>query len=354
MRLVPILLALGLVAGCSSGSEGEVRVRVHLENRDPHLYDVASVDLDLKRDNVVIQEHLAAPAGQVLSFPADVILKVPIGAGPLVVDAIARASNGAGLGGGEGQVTVSAGSIAALTVELFSDRNRPTRGRPGVGSDGGVEDAAPSDAGAADGAPEDTAPAPPPDAAPAPVDASAPCTSRSYHLTPSAVVSVDYGSFPRDREDGRVAVSAGFAHEHIHDFVGWMRFDLGGVPDRATLTSMKVLLVLIRPPTNVPQLALVYSSNDQWDPALLTSDTAEMVPRTARVSGDLGPPRPARGAYAVDVATYAPYWPADLRDNALTLGIIATNPADSPEAWADFYGLGDPLLSPALELETCE
>jgi hypothetical protein len=356
--LVPLLLtALAAGAGCrgggGAGGDGDVRVQVRLQNEDPHLYDVATVDLDLRRDNVVIQEHLTAPAGQVLSFPTELILKVPIGAGPLTVDAIARAGNGAEMGGGQGQVTVTAGAIAALTIQLLSDRNRATRGHPGVGGDGGAEDAGLADKDGPLAA--DTGVPPPPDAAlPPPPDAAGPCSPHSYRLTPVVVVSVDYGSLPRDSEDTRVAVSAGYAHEHIHDFVGWMRFDLRGVPDRAVLTAMKVALVLIRPPTNIPQLALVYSTNDQWQAGELTSNTAESVPRTARVSGDLGPPRPARALYAADPARYAPYWPADLQDNALTLGITATNPPDSPEAWADFHGLGDPLLAPVLELETCE
>lgn len=351
MRLIAATLLAALVTACGSGGSpagGEVRLRVRLENHDSHLYDVTAVDLDLKRDNVLVHDRLSAPSGQLLEFPVEVIVQVPIGAGPLVVEAIARGENAVVLGGGEGQVTATAGSIAMVTIGLLSDRNRPSRGRMGAGSDGGM--------------PEDAAP-PPPDVANPPEDAAVPiapdaaavpCTPHTRHLLAQTVTSVDWGPEPRDSADNRVAVSSGFAHNHIHDFVAWMRFDLREVPDGARLTSAALSVVLIRPPTLTPQLAILYSAVDDWNPETLTSNTAELVPRTARISGDLGPPQRARGQYAIDPALYAPHFTADLTDDAVTLGLISTTPPMEPEAWADFYGLEPMNLAPALDLVTCE
>src|SRR5437773_9894268 len=107
-----------------------------------------------------------------------------------------------------------------------------------------------------------------------------------------------------------------------------MRFDLSRVPDRAVITGLRVSVVLTRPPQSAPRLAILYSAKDDWDPGQLTSDTAELVPRTAPVSGDLGPPRNGRGDYAVDVGLYRPLWAADLADHAITLGCVPTTPGD--------------------------
>jgi hypothetical protein len=367
MRLVPLrlllaaIVAIGAVTaiGCGSGATpapDDVRVRVRLENQDPHLYDVATVDLDLRRDNVVVHDTVGDPAHP-LGFPTEVIIKVPIGAGTLAIEATPRSSSGLVLGGGEGTVTATSGSIASVTVGLLSDRNRPSRGHGGS-PDGGAEPDArvevvvPPDASSAtpDGAETDAAPGT--DAA---AEGAAPaCTPRMHRLVAQAVVSVDYGSLPRDREDTRVSVSSGLAHNHVHAFVGWMRFDLSSIPAGATLRTINVGLVLTTVPTAVPHLALEYSANDHWDPESLTSDTAELVPRTARVSGDLGPPHNARFLYPVDVGAYQRYWAGDLGDHAVTLGMVSTTPPDQPETWADFYGLDPDELAPVLELETCE
>jgi hypothetical protein len=355
MRVVWILLALAL-AGCRSAAPGDVdsdvRVKIRLESHDPHLYDVAAVDLDLQRDNVVVHDRLAAPAGHLLEFPVEVIIKVPIGAGALLVAATPRDVGGQPLGGGEAQVMAASGAIATVTVALLSDRNRPTRGRMGAGADAG----APADVS---GVEADAAP--PPDAMvaadlPPPLPDAPPisCTARTRHLVAQVVVSVDYGTAPRDREDVRVAVSSGFSHEHVHDFVGWMRFDLKDIPATARLTSAKLSLVLTRMPMVVPPLGILYSASDDWDAESLTSEKAESVERTARVSGDLGPPRNARADYPLDPARYGPFFAGDLADGAVTLGMISTTPLMAPETWADFYGLDPPELSPALDLETCE
>lgn len=347
MRLAALTPALLLVACKSAGTGGDadVRIKVRLENQDSHLYDVASVDLDLKRENVVVHDRLGAAAGHVLDFPAEVIVKVPIGAGALQVEAIARGGDGQVLGGGEGQVTAAADTIAAVTVMLLSDRNRPTRGRVG-GADGGTEvDAAP------DAAEPDAAR---PDLAPEPDTPPAPCTPHSYRLPAVAVVSVDYGSLPRDREDNRVSVSTGYGHEHIHAFVGWMRYDLTSIPDQARLVAARLSLVLVRPPTEMPALVVLYSSTDDWDPGKLTSETAEQVERTDQVSGDLGPPRPARALYPIEADRYRSHFAADLADDAVTFGMFSATSPSAPEAWADFYGLDPEQLAPVLELDTCE
>jgi hypothetical protein len=351
MRLVRLLPVLWLAACAGGGgADGEVRIKVRLENHDPHLYDVAAVDLDLRRDNVVVRDRLAALAGQLLTFPVEVIVKVPIGAGALLVEAIPRDREGQALGGGEGQVTAASGSIAAVTVALLSDRNRPARGRAGAGTDGGLlaDAAAPPEDAAPDAAPQADGPEPTADAAPEP------CVPRTHRLPASAVLSLDYGPPPRDREDTRVAVSSGFSHDHVHDFVGWMRFDVRVVPDSARLTSAKVSLVLTRSPMVIPPLAILYSATDRWDPATLTSDLAELIARTARVSGDLGPPRNGRADYQVDPERYRTFFAGDLADDAVTLGLVSTTPPMAPESWADFYGLDPTDLAPTLELETCE
>jgi hypothetical protein len=280
----------------------------------------------------------------------EVIVKVPIGAGMLLVEATPRGTNGEALGGGEARVMATSGAIATVTIGLLSDRNRPSRGRVGAGADGGpAEDAeAPLPDAAADAELPPDAPTPAADLA---LEA---CTMQTHHLAAQLVVSLDYGSLPRDREDTRVAVSSGFAHDHVHDFVGWMRFDLRSLPAGARLTSARVSLVLARPPSVVPPLAIVYSNSDGWDPATLTSDMAEEVARTARVSGELGPPHSGRGIYALDPQLYAPFFASDLADGAVTLGMVSTTAPMAPETWADFYGLDPPELAPFLDLVTCD
>ena len=347
MRIVATAAAFTLLAcGSSSTTTGEdVRIKVRLENQDSHLYDVASVDLDLRRDNVVVHDRLAAAAGRVLDFPAEVIVKVPIGPGTLMVEATPRGDDGRALGGGEGQVTAASGTIAAVTVSLLSDRNRPTRGRM-AGPDGGAEpDAAP------DAAPPDATFEPD---GPAPDLPSTPCTPQSRRLPAVAVVSVDYGSLPRDREDDRVSVSSGYGHEHIHAFVGWMRFELKGIPAGARLVAARLSLVLVRPAMGAPDLVVLYSASDDWDPGKLTSDTAEEVERTDQVSSPLGAPRPARALYALEPDRYRPHFAGDLADGLVTLGMFSATSPSAPEAWADFYGLEPDELAPVLELETCE
>jgi hypothetical protein len=350
MRVVFLLLALCLAACGSGGTAGdpEARIRVRLENHDPHLYEVASVDLYLERDHLVVVDRLAAPAGRLLEFPVEVMVQRPSGTGPLLVVATPRSSGGEPLGEGETRVT-NGGAITAVTVALFSDRNSPSRGRMGAGPDGGGgEDAGravPDAAMLADAAQDVGAP---------PDLISDACTPRTHHLIAQAVISLDYGSVPRDREDSRVSVSSGFSHEHVHDFVGWMRFDLSAVPAGARLTSASVSLVLSRPPQVAPRLAIVYSASDNWDPATLTSDLADEVVRTARVSEDLGLPHSARASYPLAPELYAPFFAADLNDGAVTLGMISTTAPMEPESWADFYGLDPPETAPALDLVTCE
>jgi hypothetical protein len=347
MRIVAILPVLALLACTSSGgATSDVRIKVRLENQDSHLYDVASVDLDLKRENVVIRERLAAATGHVLDFPAEQIVKVPIGPGALMVTATPRGQDGQPLGGGEGAVTASAEAIATVTVPLLSDRNRPTRGRMS-GADGGLE----ADAGAPDAALA-------PDAAPEPdgPEADGPpvaCSPKSRRLPAVAVKSVDYGSLPRDREDDRVSISSGFAHDHIHAFVGWMRFDLTEIPDGARLEGARLSLVLERI-TGTPDLIVLYSATDGWDPAQLTSDNAEQVERTDQVSEPLGAPKPSRALYPLNAGRYRPFFAGDLKDNAVTLGMFSATPPTEPEAWGDFYGLDPQQLAPVLEVDTCE
>jgi hypothetical protein len=296
-----------------------------------------------------VHDRIGGPESPI-SFPTEVIQKVPIGAGPLVIEATPRNAAGVALGGGEGQVTVQSGAIATVTIQLVSERNRPSRGRPGGDLDAGSE---PGDAGMDAAADAEMAPdlassdAGGTDAAPA-------CTPRTHHLLANAVLSVDYGSLPRDRESNQVAVSSGFAHQHIHAFVGWMRFGLHEVPVGARLDRMRVSLVLTSPPVSIPRIGILYSATDVWDPESLTSDQAESIVRTAPVSDDLGPPAVARGDYDVDVARYRPFWSADLADGTVTLGMISTTPADRAETWADFYGLQPSELAPALDLDTCE
>jgi hypothetical protein len=344
MRIAAALSLLALLAcssnGSSSGTDGDVRIKVRLENTDTHLYEVASVDLDLKRDNVVVRERLAAAPGRVLEFPAELIVKVPIGPGALMVSATPRGPDGQELGGGEGEVTAAADTIVTVTVALLSDRNRPIRGRMS-GPDAGLD----VDAGAPDAVVEA-------DAAPEP-DGGA-CSPHSRRLPAVAVLSLDYGSLPRDREDDRVSVSSGLAHEHIHAFVGWMRFDLTEVPDHARLTAARVSLVLVRAPAGATNLIVLYSATQGWDPAELTSDTAEQIERTDQVSEPLGPPRPSRALYPLDPARYRGYFARDLAGHAVTLGMFSATPPGEPEAWADFYGLEPEQYAPVLELETCE
>jgi hypothetical protein len=351
MRIVAITPLLGLLA-CGGGASGvsaesDVRIKVRLENQDSHLYDVASVDLDLKRDNVVVHDQLEAASGHVLDFPAEVIVKVPIGAGELVVDATPHGLDGQVLGGGEGQVTATKDTIAVVTVGLLSDRNRPTRGRLSD-PDGSVD----PDAGAADAAPKPDAAAGPD--GPSPDVNLAACSPHSYRLAAIAVASVDYGSEPRDREGVQVSVSSGFAHDHIHAFVGWMRYDLSSVSAGARLVGARLSLVLVRPPVNMPELTILYSVTDTWQPGVITSETAEQVERTAQVAGSLGPPKPARADYPLDADKYRPYFARDLVDHAVTLGMFSLTPPMQPEAWADFYGLDPTQLAPVLELDTCE
>jgi hypothetical protein len=77
-----------------------VRIKVRLENQDSHLYDVASVDLDLRRDKRGGARSPGGGGGTVLDFPAEVIVKVPIGPGTLMVEATPRGDDGRALGGG--------------------------------------------------------------------------------------------------------------------------------------------------------------------------------------------------------------------------------------------------------------
>jgi hypothetical protein len=367
------LVLLSLLAGlcqCGGGGNGgggmDVRVLVRLETSDPHLYGVGSVDLDLKRDNVVVRERLAASAGGALGFPVEGIFQVPIGPGRLAIEATARAAGGEALGGGDGEVMVASGRIEAVTVALYSQRARPNRGRPVFPDGGELSDAPPppvdaGPGGADGGALPDAAPeaqAGPDAGAPeagVPPDAPEPgCVPRSRRVIASAVASVDHGPPPKDPVDLRVLVSSGLGHGHLHDYVGWMRFDLAAVPDRAVLMSMKVWLELDAPPSAPPPLGILYSRDDRWDPATLTSDTADSVRRTARVSGELGVPQARRAAYAVDVSMYQPYWSGDLADDAVTLGMISTTALEAPETWATFYGLASPAVAPSLDLVTCE
>jgi hypothetical protein len=358
---VCLALLLAAVCRCSGGAgEGETRLRVRLHTSDPHLFGVGSVDLDLARDNVVVRDGVSARDGNALSFPLEAIVRVPIGPGALHVEATARMGDGTVLGGGEGQVTAASGEIVTVAVELYSRRARPARARPDLPDGGGEGDPGGVDAGVDAAAPPVDAP---PDAgqeagqgtADAGVDAGEPpCQARTYRLIAEEVVSVDNGPPPKEPTDTRVLVSSGFAHNHLHDYVGWMRFNLSPIPERATVTSMKVSLELEQAPSSPPPLAILYSSNDSWTAQTLTSETADRVPRTARVSGDLGAPLARRASYAVDLALYRPYWAGDLGDNLLTLGMISTTAPDAPETWANFYGLASPAVSPALELVTCE
>jgi hypothetical protein len=260
------------------------------------------------------------------------------------VSATPRAQDGEALGGGEAEVTAAAGSIATVTVPLLSDRNRATRGRMS-GPDGGEVDAGVPDA-AADAAPEA--------GGPGLNDASGPCTPQTRRLPAVAVKSVDYGTPPRDREDDRVSVSSGFAHDHIHAYVAWMRFDLSEVPDRARLQAARLSLVLVRAPTGTPELLVLYSATDNWDPATLTSETAEQIERSDQVSEPLGPPKPSRALYPLSADRYRAFFTRDLADDAVTLGLFSATPPAEPEAWADFYGLDPQQYAPVLELETCE
>jgi hypothetical protein len=341
-------------AGCASntgpGTPADVRIKVRLENQDPHLYDVTTVDLDLRRDNVVVHDSVG-DTDHPFAFPSEVIIKVPIGAGPLTIEATPRGGSGVSLGGGEGTVVATGDAVASVTIGLLSDRNRPSRGHNPEPDAGLAPDAAAPDAEVAAGAPDAGA-----DEAIATPDGPAPaCTPRTHHLVAQAVVSVDYGSLPRDREDSRVSVSSGFAHDHVHAFVGWMRFDLSEIPPGAKLNAMNVGLVLTMDPEgHVPRLAIVYSADDQWDPDTLTSETADTLPRTAPLSGDLGTLRSARALYPVDVSRYQSYWAGDLADHLVTIGMISTTAPDSPETWCDFYGLDPAELAPYLDLETCE
>jgi hypothetical protein len=373
MRRCWLLLLLSLLAasqcGGGGGGGGDVRVRVRLETSDPHLPGVGSVDLDLRRDNVVVRDRLAAGVGNTLSFPVEGIFTVPIGPGRLQVEATARTADGAVLGGGDGEVTVASGRIEVVTIALYSHRSRPNRGRPVFPDGGEPTDAPPApapdaaapgagdagntgdtgqgggDAGAGDGASADGAP---PDA-PAPG-----CVMKTHRVIAGAVVSVDQGPPPRDPSDTRVLVSSGVGHDHVHDFVGWMRFDLAVVPDRAALVSMRVTLELEQPPLAPPPLGILYSSDDGWNADTLGSETADRVRRTARVSGDLGVPHARRDSYAVDVPMYQRFWSGDLADDVLTLGMISTTALDAPETWATFYGLASPAVAPALDIVTCE
>jgi hypothetical protein len=368
MRLAgPVCATLMLVAlgGCGEGSggggqsQGDVRLRVRMATSDPHLLGVAGVDLDLNRDNVVVRDRVSAPAGAMLSFPLEAIVRVPIGPGPLHIEATARMADGTALGGGAGDGTVAAGDIVTITVEMYSNRGRPSRSRPDAGISDPVDSGAGVDAAAPPvdtaGAPEAAADASQAQPEAGPLDMGPPpCQARTHQLIAQEVVSVDNGPPPKEPTDTRVLVSSGFAHNHVHDYVGWMRFDLSQIPERATVTSMKVSLELEQVPSSSPPLAILYSSNDGWNAQTLTSETAERVPRTARVSGDLGMPGARRQSYAVDVALYRSYWAGDLADNALTLGMISTTAPDAPETWANFYGLDSAAVSPALELVTCE
>jgi hypothetical protein len=347
-----------LVLACSSTSTpgeagGEPRLRLRLTTKDPHLVGVARVELQLRRDNVFFSEQVSGSGGQGLALPAELVVKVPIGAGALQIDATVRGLSGEVVGDGTAQAVAPASGTAEASLELYSLRtDRPSR-RPTV-ADGGVEE----DAALPDAAP-DKPPVPidaggeagPSDAAPLPPDAG--CTSKSYRLVASAVVGVDYGSIPRDQVDSRVAVSSGFGHMHVHDFVGWMRFDLDDIPANAELVSLKILLQLDQSSSPPPPLGILYSPTDKWNPAIITSDTAEMITRGARVASDLGFPLPGRAPYAVDVAKYRPFWSGDLRDKAVTLGMISTTTPDIPETWAYFESLTG-RYPPALDLTTCE
>jgi hypothetical protein len=305
-----------------------------------------------------------APPGSFLTFPVEAIVPVPIGEGALLVEATPRAATELVLGSGEGQVTATRGAIAEVTVELFSERLRPSRVRTGPGADpepdaaalaatDGPPTLAGPDAGAAtvdatDPAPGDAAAAA--DQRPDPV----PCAPRTRQLVAEEVVSVDYSlDPPRDAASELVRVASGISHEHQHDFVGWIRFSFAEVPAHATLSSLKVSLVLHSQPQVPPPLAIVYSGSDRWD-RRLTSEMAEAIPRTARVSGELGLPRNARAEYPVDAALYRQFWAADLADDAVSFGIISTSPPQEPETWADFHGRQQMLLAPVLELVTCE
>jgi hypothetical protein len=384
LATVAVVVAVGACGGGGSGGAVEpLRVRVRLENRDVHLYDVASVELNLIRGNVTVTERISAGPGRTLTFPVEAEIVVPEVTGALRGEAIARGADGSELGGGEGEAGAASGRISALTIELHSIRSRPSRGRTGTpdggldpdgppASDGGgspTPDAGPArmDARSGDGAgggageagtgnpdggDSGAGGAGPPDAVadvPAP-----PCIERRHRLPATGVVSVDYGSVPRDAKDLRVAVSSGLDHNHVHDFVGWIRFDLTGVPDRAALLAMAVSLELEVRSTVPPRLGIFYSANDGWSPVVVASETAEMIARTARVSADLGPPLPRRSEYPVEVARYQQFWAADVADNAVTLGLVSLTPADAPETWAYFHGLAVPVLAPYLEVTTCE
>jgi hypothetical protein len=133
-----------------------------------------------------------------------------------------------------------------------------------------------------------------------------------------------------------------------------MRFDLAGVPDQARLVAARLSLVLVRPTDGTPNLVILYSATDNWDPDALTSDTAEQVERTAQVSDLLGPAQPARALYPVDAGKYRPFFARDLADNLVTLGMFSVTPPAEPEAWGDFYGLDPQQLAPVLEVDTCE
>lgn len=353
MRIVSILLATALAAVACSGaapaSDPDLRIRIRLETSDPHLVGVASVDLALRRENVVVNERVAPGADGALGFPLEVVVKVPIGPGPLAVEAVPRSAAGLALGGGEGQVIAAAGTLPAVTVVLSSERQRPVRVQMGAG-EARLDAAAPPPVADAGAVPDGSGPV-----GGAPDAGDPPCELRTRQVVAQAVLSLDYSPEPpRDQASALVRVASGFDHGHHHDFVGWIRFPLSGVPERAALTSMKVSLVLAMPPFRAPPLAITYTVNDGWTPGALPSEMAELVPRTARVSGELGLPRSSRGEYAVDVAMYERFWAGDLADDAVTLGIISTSPYEAPETWADFHGLEQELLAPVLELTTCE
>jgi hypothetical protein len=347
--MVRLAILCTLVLACGSTSTPgdpttEPRLKLTLSTKDPHLVGVARVDLQLRRANVFFSEQVVGPGGQ-LVLPVEVVVKVPIGPGALDIEATVRGATGDVVGDGVGQAVAPASGTAGASLELYSLRtDRPSR-RPTI-ADGGVEeDAAP------DGAP-DAPPTVMPDAG---ADASpdAGCANKSYRLVASAVVGVDYGSIPRDQVDSRVTVSSGFGHGHVHDFVGWMRFDLDSVPASAQLVSLRVLLQLDQSSSPPPPLSMLYSPTDNWNPATITSETAELIMRGARVAGDLGFPMSGRAPYAVDVARYRPFWAADLRDKVVTLGMVSTTSPDIPETWAYFESLTG-RYPPALDLTTCE